>query len=116
MRARSAALALVLLASSARVAAEPAPRLNIREPARICTLMEPVRCREVTPGVFLTVDAWGDLDTELRRSQDNETRLAAENNSLRDTTMSWQPGWKTIAVTLLTGLAGGIYLGMQFSK
>ncbi len=121
MRARlGATVALLLLASSARVAAEPAPsplpRLNIREPARVCTLAEPQRCRDIGPGVFLTVDAWSDLDTELRRSQDNETRLMAENNSLRNEALTWRPGWVTIGLAALTGLAGGIYVGMQFSK
>lgn len=58
------------------------------------------------PGWFLDEAAWAVLDTETRRLQDAETRLTAENKSLRTATESWQPGW----YTLVTAFAGGCAL------
>lgn len=53
------------------------------------------------------------VDAELRRLQDAETRLAAENKHMRERVSGWSPGWKTLAVTMLTGIATGVYLGLK---
>lgn len=58
-------------------------------------------------------EAYDSLDREMRRLQELETRLTAENNSLRETASGWQPGWKILATTLIVGLAGGVYLGSK---
>lgn len=62
------------------------------------------------PGYFLDEPAHDRLDTEMRRLQDAETRLGAENTSLRASTQGWQPGWYTVAGIIATSLAAGWYL------
>lgn len=57
----------------------------------------------------LDAPSWDLLDAEMRRLQELETRITAENRSLRETASSWQPGWRTMAITLAVGLAGGAY-------
>ena len=57
--------------------------------------------------------AWSVLDMEMRRLQEVSVRLAAENDSMRRTAKFWQPGWKTLAVTLVTGIALGAYVGLK---
>lgn len=53
--------------------------------------------------------AWDKLDAEVRRLQEAEVRLTAENESLRKTARSWQPGWKVVLGTLVAGAALGAY-------
>ncbi len=65
------------------------------------------------PGYFIDEPGWSKLDLELRRLQDAETRVTAENASLRKATETWQPGWMTLTLTLAVGLAGGVYLGTR---
>lgn len=62
---------------------------------------------ELAPSVVLTHDEWDRLDTALRRSQDSETRLRAENESLRATAPSGR-GWWFVAGALL-GIGGAAY-------
>lgn len=62
------------------------------------------------PGYFLDESTFKEKDGELRTLQEAKTRLTAENESLRKSQSSWQPGWKTIATTFVIGLAGGFYI------
>jgi hypothetical protein len=57
------------------------------------------------PGYFADEAAYAALDLELRRAQDSETRLAAENKSLREQAPTWVPGWKTVLGAALLGMA-----------
>jgi hypothetical protein len=61
------------------------------------------------PGVFLSQPEYDELDVEVRRLQDAETRLRAENislrNSLRDTPSPWI-GLVGVALTGITILVG----------
>jgi hypothetical protein len=52
------------------------------------------------PGYFLDELTWRERDLELKRLQDQETRLVAENESLRSSASS--PVW----LTVLIGAAG----------
>lgn len=54
--------------------------------------------------------SWQKQDDEVRRLQELETRLTAENASLRETASGWQPGWKLMLATLVVGVAGGVYI------
>lgn len=62
---------------------------------------------------ILTPPSWKSLDDEFRRLQEIETRLTAENQSLRASAAAWTPGWKTIVASLVVGFAGGVYLGAK---
>jgi hypothetical protein len=62
---------------------------------------------------ILTPPAFERLDVEMRRLQDVETRLTAENLHMKTATRGWQPGWKVLAITAVSALASGIYLGYK---
>jgi hypothetical protein len=66
------------------------------------------------PGYYLDEPNWNKLDLEVRRLQDQETRLTAENHSLRTSLGGWQPGWKTLSGALLLGIAAGFYVRSKF--
>lgn len=105
-------LALVLLLASTSATADPLPTTHVQteEPRLLCVPPMPVtRCREIPPGRFVDEGTWGRLDAELRRSQDAETRLQAENRKLRDSVSGWSPGWRTLAAVFVVGVAGGAY-------
>lgn len=59
------------------------------------------------PGYYLPDVLWLDLDTEIRRLQDAETRLEAENKFLRETPPPTRRWW----VGAAAGLVAGIVLG-----
>lgn len=61
------------------------------------------------PAYILPDKSWNDLDAEMKRLQDEDTRLTAENKSLETSLSSWQPGWKTFAIAVLGGVALGWY-------
>lgn len=115
-RVRCAAVVLLLCIASG-VAADPAPApaptvvdkpTQLLSPSTITT--DGGSVLRAPPGRFVPEPAWSELDTEMKRLQDVETRLTAENNSFRATAASWQPGWYTLLGTLATGIAAGIYL------
>lgn len=60
------------------------------------------------PGRFFDEPTWEMLDQELKRLQDQENRLGAENKSLRDSLGGWRPGWITVTSFLLLGVASGV--------
>lgn len=63
--------------------------------------------------LILQPDARSAMDLETKRLQDAETRLEAENRSLKKTAAEWQPGWKLLLSATLVGLVGGAYLGYK---
>lgn len=65
---------------------------------------------DLPPGYFEDEPTHDKLDTEVKRLQTAETRLTAENKSMKQSLATWQPGWITLAGTLLVGLATGFYL------
>lgn len=62
------------------------------------------------PGYFVDEPTHDVVDAEVKRLQDAETRLTAENASFRKSAASWQPGWVTLASVLAGGIALGVYL------
>lgn len=50
------------------------------------------------------------VEKEWHRLQDSETRLTAENASMKKTLAGWQPGWYVLAGALLGGVLLGWYL------
>ncbi len=106
-------LTVILLLAATRVTAEPA-HIVTDEPRIICIPPAPsVTCRVLPPGHFIDGESWIKLDTELKRSQNSETSLRAQNDYLRQELKGWSPGWKTLTAAIIVGLAGGVYLGTQ---
>jgi hypothetical protein len=68
------------------------------------------RVLDLPPGRFIEELEFEKTEIEFKRLQDTETRLTAENHEFRKITESWQPGWRTLAVTLLGGIAIGVYI------
>ena len=62
------------------------------------------------PGYWMDEPTFKLEDDKRKVEQDLDTRLTAENKSLRAAAAGWQPGWKTLATALMTGLAAGWYL------
>lgn len=62
---------------------------------------------ELPPGYYLAESAWTKLDAELRRAQDAETRLAAENNVFRRHAEAGNLGWRGAALLVSTAFAAG---------
>lgn len=57
------------------------------------------------PGYFLDEQTWQERDLEMRRLQEQETRLVAENKSLRESADF--PPWASVALGAL-GIAVGV--------
>ena len=112
MRARRVAVGVVVLASfAARAAADPAPDLthyvHLQSGSHVTT--DGGTVTQLPPGYFMDEPTHDKLDAEMKRLQDSETRLTAENASLVKATSGWQPGWYTLAITLASGVALGWY-------
>ena len=60
---------------------------------------------KLPPGYFLDEETWMERDAEMRRLQEQESRLRAENLSLRDSADDFP--WGKIALGIAVGLAGG---------
>lgn len=59
----------------------------------------------------LNPNAWAENDADFLRLQESETRLAAENKSLRQSAGAWRPSWLVVmAIGLTAGFAGGMYV------
>lgn len=65
------------------------------------------------PGYFLDEKTHGALDVEMKRLQDVETRLNAENKSMRARLASWQPGLYVLGTALVVGFSAGFYIGRK---
>lgn len=113
-----AALAAALVTLSHDAAAEPSPGEAGPTPAESFRFLTPARCVteggstvELAPGRYLPEPAWITLDTEVRRLQAVETRLVAENRSLRE---SARPRYGTTAL-VVGALVAGIAIGWRAS-
>lgn len=71
---------------------------------------------DVAPGYYLDDPTWTKLDAEFKRLQDTETRLTTENKSLKTSMKGWEPGWRTLALTLAVGMGTGVYMAEKFLK
>lgn len=105
-------LCAALVAAAPAAAADPAPApgfSHLNSPRLACRTEDATSCVMLAPGYFLDEAAWAVREAELRRLQDAETRLKAENQSLRGTLAGWQPGWFVITTALVVGIAVGAY-------
>ncbi len=104
------AVALVVYLLAARAAADPAPsdRLRMRDSSSLT--LKSGRVLELPPGRFTEERTFEKDETELKRLQDQETKLGAENRSLRDSAAGWQPGWRTLLLAVASGAMIGFYV------
>jgi hypothetical protein len=61
------------------------------------------------PGYWMDESTHLKVDTEMKRLQDAETNLTAQNQSLRKSASGFTPGWKTLATAIITGIVIGVY-------
>lgn len=64
-------------------------------------------------GYFVDEPTWDKIDQDVKATQVLQTRLLAENASMRKTLSGWQPGWYVITAALAVGLIGGWYVGRK---
>ena len=63
------------------------------------------------PGYFLEEPVWHDLDEEMKRLQEREVRLDAENKSLRSSAKEISFGWYVLGAAVVAGFAAGYLYG-----
>ena len=102
----AAALATVLFAREAT----GEPILHIKTPSTLKT--EGGSELRLPPGYFLDEEAWRERDLELKRLQESDVRLRAENRSLRKSAEADAIPWKTIGCAIVFGAFVGV-IGWQ---
>lgn len=111
---RFALIAFLTVMLTATAAAEPVSpctagepcHLRMRDPSTLHTYKGDVF--KLPPGRFLDEPTFDMLDDEFKRLQDQETRLTAENESYKKSMAGWKPGWLTLTIATLSGVASGI--------
>ena len=99
---------VILLGATCNAFAEPVdPPIHTQSPYTLTT--DGGTTLRLPPSYILTEPAWDVLDLEMKRLQDAETRLDAENQSLRKSAGTWSPGWKSLVTVFAVGLGVGIY-------
>lgn len=88
------------------------PFVHMHTPRLAClgTMDQPVGCVRLSEGYYFDEPTYDRLDAEVKRLQDAETRLRAENDSLRKSAQAWQPGWLTVVTAAVTGAVLAIYV------
>ncbi len=99
----AATVAVLMLLAAREATADPLPIFHVRSNSTLKT--EKGAELHLPPGYFLDEPTWDARDAEMRRLQELETRLKAENKSLRaDTGTS---SWKIVVVAAVVGMAVG---------
>lgn len=115
MRAGAFAIVFALACAPSGAAADPgAPSvatgpLHLKSTSRVVT--DGGSRLTLEPGYYLTEPQWVELDGEVKRLQDQGTRLTVENQVMRAALQRWQPGWRSVAITLVVGVTIGAYVG-----
>jgi hypothetical protein len=104
--------AFVLLGATGASADDtpPAPFLRMRSEHKLCW-PDLTNCVVLPPGYYVQEYLYNDLDAEMKRLQDQETRLGAENQSLRSSANDVP--WLPIALGVAAGLLLGTYIGTK---
>lgn len=106
-------LALMIVCSTGEVVADPINPCTPSEPCHLRmrdggVVTTPKGTFTLPPGHYFDMPTWDMLDVELKRLQDQERRLEAENKSLRGSLGGWRPGWLTVASVFLLGMTAGV--------
>lgn len=106
---------ILVLAWSRTAAAEPVKPCSPSDPCHLRMREDTTLTKDdgtqyrLPPGHFYDQPTWDTLELEFKRLQTQETRLEAENKSLRKSMdETWKPGWLTIFSALVIGAAGGV--------
>lgn len=100
---RSAIVAMALLAQVGSSVADPT---HVRS-ASTCKTDSGYDLR-LPPGYFVEEADWTKLDAEVRRLQDSETQLKAENESLKESIADGGVGWQLLLGALISGAAAAV--------
>ena len=98
---------------AAAVAADPAPGAPIHVQTESQIVTYGGSRLTLPPGYFMDEPAWAKLDGEVRRLQDAETRLTAENKSLRSSARAFSCDVKCVALLVVVGVATGVVVGIK---
>lgn len=116
--ALAAAFALGTLLLGANVAAEPiSPKegelIHIQSPSTVKT--DGGTEIRLAPSFCVDESGWNKLDLEVHRLQTTETRLTAENRSLRKSASqeAFTFGWKSLTSAVALGLAAGYWIAAR---
>lgn len=100
--------AAIVVALSRGAYGDPSPTyLHMRTPSHVVT--DGGSDLRLPPGYFLDEPTHDKVDAEVRRLQDAETRLTAENQSMRKSLDGWQPGFYTLAIAAASAIVLGWY-------
>lgn len=91
----------------------PPVNLHISSNSTLRTDVDQHVAHRLPPGYFFDEGTFDKLDAELRRLQEQETRLTAENESLRDSSRHYFPGWVVVGAAVAAGIAAGIWIGVK---
>lgn len=91
---------------SARAVADPI--LHLQTPSTVTT--DGGSNLRLPPGYFLDEPTMDVLDLEMKRLQDQENRLKAENESMRRSSKWSSTDWKVVGIALGAGFAAGSLL------
>ncbi len=103
----------LMVAVGAVIAARDAsgdPIYHLKSPSTLKT--EKGSELKLPPGYFLDEQTWQDRDAEMKRLQEQETRLSAENLSLRKSARDDYP-WLATGVVGAFGVALGAFVVWQ---
>ena len=114
MQKRLAAFVVgVLLTLSTRVAADPVDKPPPTVPAQIksASVLTTAKTRIELPPLWwiLPPDKYPAMDAELKRAQEAETRLTAENGSLRSSAAKTDVNLIALTIAVVVGAIGGAY-------
>lgn len=107
MRHRHAIVAAVIVTLAARAAAEPV--YHLKTPSTVQT--DGGSTLQLPPGYFLDEKTWQERDLELKKAQEDRTRLKAENESFRKSKDEYP--WLATAYVGAIGVALGVFIVTQ---
>lgn len=104
-----------LLVAAALLAPRPAGGestfVHVKSPSEVRT--DKGGSARLPPGYFLDEATWERLDAEVRRLQGVETRIVAENASLRASAREFSFKWYWVAGAFALGAAAGAYAALR---
>jgi len=108
---RSLVVVLVLATCTPAYADPPPPDRPIKFPESVEIIYGAGESKRLPPGYWLDESHWDTLDRELRRLQDAETRLEAENEVFRkEAGMSWRIALAVFGLGVAAGVGGALWI------